>query len=53
VLKSTSSRLDDTVPALRAITVRDLLTYRMGFGGVMAMPNTYPIQKLIRDLAFL
>src|SRR4051795_10170721 len=49
VLKSISSDLDDTLPALRAITVRDLLTYRMGFGSVMAMPNTYPIQKLIRD----
>jgi CubicO group peptidase (beta-lactamase class C family) len=49
VLKSISSDLDDTVPALRAITVRDLLTYRMGFGSVMARPNTYPIQKLIRD----
>jgi CubicO group peptidase (beta-lactamase class C family) len=49
VLKSISSQLDDTVPALRPITVRDLLTYRMGFGSVMAMPNTYPIQKLIRE----
>src|SRR6266446_5762871 len=49
VLKSISSQLVDTVPALRAITVRDLLTYRMGFGSVMALPNTYPIQKLIRE----
>ncbi len=49
VLKSMSSQLDDTVPALRAITVRDLLTFRMGFGSVMAMPDTYPIQKLIRE----
>jgi CubicO group peptidase (beta-lactamase class C family) len=49
VLKSISSDLDDTVPALRAITLRDLLTYRMGFGSVMAMPDTYPIQKLIRE----
>jgi CubicO group peptidase (beta-lactamase class C family) len=49
VLKSISSELDDTVPALRAITVRDLLTSRMGFGSVMAMPDTYPIQKLIRE----
>ena len=49
VLKSVSSQLDETVPALRAITVRDLLTYRMGFGSVMAMPDTYPIQKLIRE----
>src|ERR1700753_3763524 len=38
VLKSMSSQPDETVPARRAITVRDLLTYRMGFGSVMAMP---------------
>ena len=49
VLKSLSSQLDDTVPANRAITVRDLLTYRMGFGSVMAPPDTHPIQKLIRE----
>jgi CubicO group peptidase (beta-lactamase class C family) len=49
VLKSISSQPDDTVPALRAITVRDLLTYRMGFGSVMAMPDTYPIQRLMRE----
>jgi len=49
VLTSISSDLDDTVPALRAITLRDLLTYRMGFGSVMAIPDTYPIQKFIRD----
>jgi CubicO group peptidase (beta-lactamase class C family) len=49
VLKSIASEVDDTVPALRSITVRDLLTYRMGFGSVMAMPDTYPIQKLIRE----
>jgi len=49
VLKSLFSQPDDTVPALRAITVRDLLTYRMGFGSVMAIPGTYPIQKLIRE----
>src|SRR5881396_2623426 len=48
VLKSIASQPDDTVPALRAVTVRDLLTFRMGFGSVMAMPDTYPIQKLIR-----
>jgi CubicO group peptidase (beta-lactamase class C family) len=49
VLKSISSEVDDTVPASRAITVRDLLTSCMGFGSIMAMPGTYPIQKLIRD----
>ncbi len=49
VLKDISSEIDDTVPAVRPITVRDLLTYRMGFGSVMAMPDTYPIQKWIRE----
>lgn len=49
VLKSLASPLDDTVPAHRAISVRDLLTYRMGFGSVMAPPDTYPIQRLIRE----
>lgn len=49
VLKSIASEMDDTVPARRSITVRDLLTYTMGFGSVMAMPNTYPIQKYVRD----
>jgi hypothetical protein len=32
VMRSISSQPDDTVPAGRPITVRDLLTYRMGFG---------------------
>jgi CubicO group peptidase (beta-lactamase class C family) len=50
VLRSIASEPDDTIPAQRAITVRDLLTFRMGFGSVLAMPNTYPIQKLIRTL---
>jgi CubicO group peptidase (beta-lactamase class C family) len=49
VLRSMASPLDDIVPAQRAITLRDLLTYRMGFGSVMAMPGTYPIQQLIRE----
>lgn len=51
VLRTIGSELDDTVPAKRAITVRDLLTLRMGFGSVMAMPDTYPIQRPIRELA--
>ena len=49
VLRSIGAELDDTVPALRSITLRDLLTYRMGFGSVMAMPDTYPIQQKIRE----
>ena len=49
VLKSIGAPLDDTVPARRSITVRDLLTSTFGFGSVMAMPGTYFIQQLIRD----
>jgi CubicO group peptidase (beta-lactamase class C family) len=49
VLRSISSQPDDTVPAWRPISVRDLLTFRMGFGSVMAAPDTYPIQRLIRE----
>ena len=40
VLKRLDGPLDDTVPASRPITVRDLLTFRMGFGIVMAPPGT-------------
>ena len=39
VLKRLDGPLDDTVPANRPITVRDLLTFRMGFGIVMASPG--------------
>jgi CubicO group peptidase (beta-lactamase class C family) len=49
VLRTLGSPLEDTVPAKRAITVRDVLTYTMGFGSVMARPGTYPIQDAIRD----
>jgi CubicO group peptidase (beta-lactamase class C family) len=49
VLKRLASPLDDTLPAKRSITLRDLLTFRLGFGSVMAPPGTYPIQRPIRD----
>ena len=50
VLRSLDGPLDDTVPAKRAITVDDLLTFRMGFGTIMAPPDTYPIQTAEREL---
>jgi CubicO group peptidase (beta-lactamase class C family) len=43
VLRRLDGPLDDTVPAKRPIAVRDLLTFRMGFGQMMAPPDTYPI----------
>ncbi len=50
VLKRIDGPLDDTVPADRPITVRDLLTFRWGFGIIMAPPGTYPIQKAATEL---
>ena len=49
VLQRLDGRVDDTVPANRAISVRDLLTFRMGFGMVMAPPGTYPIQAAMTE----
>lgn len=49
VLRSLDSRIDDTVPAHRPITLRDLLTFRLGFGAIMAAPGTYPIQQAVAD----
>ncbi len=50
VLRSIDAQLDDTVPAKRPITVRDLLTFRLGTGGLMAPPGTYPIQAALDAL---
>ncbi len=50
VLRDPRSPLDDTVPADRPITVRDLLTFRMGFGIVMAPPGSLPIQQATEEL---
>jgi CubicO group peptidase (beta-lactamase class C family) len=49
VLKRLDGLLDDTVPANRPITVRDLLTFRMGFGQMMAPPDAYPILKAANE----
>ncbi len=50
VLRDIASPLDDTLPAVRAITLRDLLTMRMGLGAIMAPPGTYPIQAAMAEL---
>src|SRR6202047_2808750 len=49
VLRRLEGPVDDTVPASRSITLRDLLTFRLGFGIIMAPPDTYPIQKAMRE----
>lgn len=49
VLKRLDGPLDDTVPANRPISVRDLLTFRMGIGLVLAPPDKYPILKAMQE----
>jgi CubicO group peptidase (beta-lactamase class C family) len=49
VLRSIDSPLDDTVPAKRPITLRDLLTFRLGYGSVMVFPAKHPIQKAMTE----
>ena len=49
VLKQLDGPLDETVPAQRPITVRDLLTFRMGFGMIMAEPDAYPILQAANE----
>jgi CubicO group peptidase (beta-lactamase class C family) len=50
VLRRIDSPLDDTTPAIRSITVEDLLSFTMGWGIVLAPPGTYPIQREIERL---
>jgi len=50
VLKRPDADLDDTVPAHRPITVRDLLTFTMGLGIVAAAPGTVPIADALAEL---
>jgi CubicO group peptidase (beta-lactamase class C family) len=50
VLKRIDGPLDDTVPARRPITLRDLLTFRLGLGIIMGPPDVSPIQKAIGAL---
>ncbi|WP_439495571.1 serine hydrolase domain-containing protein [Bosea sp. (in: a-proteobacteria)] len=49
VLRSLDASLDDTVPAHRPISLRDLLTLRLGIGVVMEPPGRYPIQQAMDD----
>ncbi len=49
VLKRLDAPIDDTVPANRPLTTRDLLTFTMGFGQMMALPDAYPILQAAND----
>ena len=53
VLRRMDGPLDDTVPAARAITVRDLLTFTFGFGMVgemFASPRPWPVVAAAGEL---
>lgn len=53
VLRRMDGPLDDTVPANRPITVRDLLTFTFGFGMVMEIfsaPDPWPVVTAANDL---
>lgn len=45
VLRSIDGPLDDTVPAQRAITLRDLLTFRAGYGEVFFSAPMCPLHR--------
>jgi CubicO group peptidase (beta-lactamase class C family) len=47
VLRTIDSELHDTVPAKRPITVRDLLTFRSGYGEVAFLSPTCPLQRAL------
>lgn len=52
VLRRVDGPLHDTVPAERAITVRDLLTFTFGFGLTMDMftaPRPWPVVAAAND----
>ncbi|HEX3233972.1 MAG TPA: serine hydrolase domain-containing protein [Gemmatimonadales bacterium] len=49
VLRTIDSPLDDTVPAKRPITLRDLLTFRSGYGEVGFLSPTCPFQKALTE----
>ena len=50
VLRHIDGPLDDTVPAKRAITVEDLLTFRCGLGIIPNAGDDYPVQRRIAEL---
>lgn len=49
VLRTIDSPLEDTVPAKRSITVRDLLTFRSGYGEVGLIAPGCPLQRAMAE----
>ncbi|MGH8207289.1 MAG: serine hydrolase domain-containing protein [Steroidobacteraceae bacterium] len=53
VLRRIDSPLTDTEPARRALTLRDLLTFRLGIGLLIGPPERYPIQRAMNELQLI
>ncbi len=51
VLARIDGSLEDTVPAERPVSLRDLLTCRMGLGTLMEPSRDWPIQQAIDELS--
>jgi CubicO group peptidase (beta-lactamase class C family) len=49
VLKRVDGPIDETVPAERSISVRDLLTMRMGIGYVIGAEDSWPIMQAMQE----
>jgi CubicO group peptidase (beta-lactamase class C family) len=49
VLRTIDGELDDTVPARRPITPRDLLTFRSGYGEVGLLSPACPLQRAMAE----
>src|SRR3984885_13694021 len=49
VLKRIDGPLNETEPANRPLTLRDRLTFRVGFGMIMGAPGVYPTQKAMEE----
>jgi CubicO group peptidase (beta-lactamase class C family) len=49
VVRTIDSELDDTVPAKRPITLRDLLTFRSGYGELGFVAPLCPLHKVMMD----
>jgi len=49
VVRRPDGPVDDTVPASRPITLRDLLTFRLGTGLIFTEPDSLPIQRAIDE----
>jgi CubicO group peptidase (beta-lactamase class C family) len=52
VLADPNGPLDDTVPAERPITLRDLLTFTLGTGMIRAEPETVPIADALDTIGW-